>query len=286
MTLYTSEKINENLTCIRCRSGELLYLLEGDTECALIDSGYGAGHLRAYIRTLTEKPVRVFLTHGHIDHAMGAPEFETVYLNQKDISLYQKQCAVEERMGYAQGALGAEADRLKYEDYTPAEPDKSFYNLEDGMSVQIGEFHLDAYEFPGHTPGSMIFLIREMKILILGDSCNNATFLFDESSLPLSEYKKMLIRNRDRLEGKYNRVFLSHHIMDAPADLMKQMIEVCDEIAAGQSDDLPFEFMGMTGWIAKKCNERFEREDGKFANLIYKKERLEKDEQGDREWNI
>lgn len=274
MELYTSEKINEHLFCIRLKSGELLYLLEGNEQCALIDCGYGACHLSAYIKTLTDKPVTVFLTHGHIDHAMAAPEFENVYINEKDIPLYQSQCTVEERIGYAHAGLGTEADELSLEDYTPAEPNKKFHNLEDEMTFDVEPFHLEAYEFPGHTSGSMVFLIPEMKILILGDTCNNATFMFDEICSPLNEYKKALITIRDRLEGKFNRVLISHHVMDADVDIMNQMVEVCDEIFAGTADDLPFEFMGTNAFIAKKCNERFEREDGKFANLIYNKNKL------------
>lgn len=275
MGFYTSEKINDSFTSIRCRSGELLYLLEGEKQCALIDTGFGAGHLGEYVRTLTEKPVKVFLTHGHIDHAMGAPEFDEVYLNKRDILLYQKQCSLEERMGYARGALGPAADELKPEDYTPEEPDKPFQSLEDGMTFDIAPFHLDVFEFPGHTPGSMVFLIREMRILILGDACNNATFLFDETSLPLNEYKKALNRNRERLAGKYDRVFISHHVMEADADIMDQMADVCEEILLGEADDIPFEFMGMKGYIAKECNERFERKDGQFANIIYNKEKID-----------
>lgn len=274
MELYTSERINKNLTCIRLKSGELLYLLEGETKCALIDCGYGVCCLGEYIKTLTDKPVTVFLTHGHIDHAMAAPEFEIVYLNKKDIPIYQRQCAVEERISYAHAGLGAEADKLKVEDYTPAEPEKNFHDLEHGMIFDFAPFHLEAYEFPGHTPGSMIFLIPEMKILILGDACNNATFMFDEMCSPLAEYKKALLIIRGQLAGKYDRVFISHHVMEADVEVMDQMIEVCDEILAGEADDLPFEFMGMKAFIAKKCNERFEREDGKFANLIYNKNKL------------
>lgn len=274
MELYTSEKVNDYLTCIRLKSGELLYLLEGDEQCALIDCGYGACHLSEYVKTLTDKPVKVFLTHGHIDHAMAAPEFADVYMNAKDIPLYQKQCAVEERMGYAHAGLGSAADELQLEDYTPANSEKEFHDLEDGMVFDFAPYHLEAHEFPGHTPGSVVFLIPEMKILILGDACNNATFMFDEMCPPLIEYKKNLLVVRDSLAGKYNRVLISHHVMDADVDIMNQMLEVCDEALAGETDDLPFEFMGMKARIAKKCNERFEREDGKFANLIYNKAKL------------
>ena len=274
MNFYTSEKINAYLTCIRSLSGELMYLLDGEKECALIDSCYGVGHLKDYVAKLTNKPVNVFLTHGHVDHAMGVPEFERVYLNEKDIPLYKRQCTLEERKGYAHAVLGAAADELMEEDYTVSEPEKQFLPLEDGMVFKIGDYHLEAYEFPGHTKGSMIFLIREMRILILGDACNNSTFLFEPDCAPLHEYQRRLKELRDSLVGTYDRVLLSHHVMEIDSRIMDNVLKVCDEIFHNEADDLPFEFMGMKAYIAKKCNERFEREDGKSGNIIYNKENL------------
>lgn len=275
MKFYTSKKINENLTMIRSLSGEIMYLLESKDTCALIDSCVGVGHLKEYVETLTQKPIALFLTHGHIDHAMGAPDFDKVYMSHKDIPLYQKQCSVEERQGYVAGFSGLEAaGAFGVEDYTPSEPDKEFVDLKDGDSFEIGEFHLDCYEFAGHTPGSFVFLIREMGILILGDACNNSTFVFDENSASVATYRENVIYNRDRLTSKYTRIFLSHHMMEADTDIMDNVIKVCDEVLAGDADDLPFEFMGMKAFIAKKCNERFEREDGKSGNIIYNKDNL------------
>lgn len=46
--------------------------------------------------------------------------------------------------------------------------------------------------------------------------------------------------------------------------------------APSAADDIPFEFMGHHAFIAKKCNERFEREDGTCGNIIYKKDKLYK----------
>ena len=43
------------------------------------------------METLTDKPCIVLLTHGHVDHAMGAPEFDTeIYMNPADNAVHDE----------------------------------------------------------------------------------------------------------------------------------------------------------------------------------------------------
>ncbi|MBQ8359109.1 MAG: hypothetical protein IJX37_04235, partial [Oscillospiraceae bacterium] len=39
-------------------SGDYSYLFEGEKEAVAIDTGYGAGNLREFLQTLTDKPVK------------------------------------------------------------------------------------------------------------------------------------------------------------------------------------------------------------------------------------
>ena len=274
MEFYKAVKVNESLTMIKSKTGELLYLAEGTDRAVLIDTCVGVGHLKEFVSGLTEKPLTVLLTHGHVDHAMGAPEFDEVYMNLKDVPLYQRQCSLEERKGYLAAGLGDAFAQIPEDAYVQQEKDYAFRELTDGMEFDLGGLHIDAYEFPGHTKGSMVFLLREMGILILGDACNNSTFLFDQDACPLDEYIKALEGVRDRLAGKYDRVFLSHHDMETGTEIMDNVLEVCREAMDGKADDIPFNFMGNYAYIAKKCNERFQRKDGKSGNIIYSKEKL------------
>ncbi len=52
------------------------------------------------------------------------------------------------------------------------------------------------------------------------------------------------------------------------------MIQVCDAVLAGETDDVPFEFMGQQAYIAFSADEHMNRADGVDGNLIYSKERL------------
>ena len=274
MQYYKPEKINENITVLRSMCGELLYLIKGEEKAVLIDTGEGVGHLRKVVESLTDKPLTVLISHGHVDHAPGAPEFDNGYMNEKDIPLYRRMCTLEERKGYLQACMGQRYRELAEEDFVAPEPDKEFLPLHGGMTFDIGGVHIEAHDFPGHTPGCMVFLVRELRTLILGDACNNSTFLFDDDSSSMEEYIQSVKHAKAELDGRYDHVYLMHHVLETGTEIMDNMLEVCAEAMAGTADDIPFELMGHHAFIAKKCNERFEREDGKCGNIIYKKENL------------
>lgn len=72
MEYFSHVRISEHIIRIKDICGTFLYLVEGKDRACLIDTGDGYGDLGSYIRQLTDKPVFVILTHGHMDHASGA----------------------------------------------------------------------------------------------------------------------------------------------------------------------------------------------------------------------
>ena len=244
-----------------------------------MDTNLGVGHLKALVDTFTDKPYDVVLTHGHIDHALGAPEYEKVYMNHADIPIYKTMSPMEERLGYLHACLGPRYDDFGFteEDFVPPEPDKSFEDLREGMTFDLGGLHVELVAFPGHTPGSMALFLPEDRILITGDACNDSTFLFDENASTVEEYISQVRRVKKMLEGRFDRVLICHHAIDTGADILDNMIQICEDIMAGNADDLPFHFRGMQACIARKCSPQFERDDGRRGNLIYSKEKIRKE---------
>ena len=77
---YESKKIAPG-TWMILSDGDYQYLVEGENEAVAIDTGYGAGNLREYMQTLTDKPVRVaFNTHEHFDHTANNGYFDKCYM--------------------------------------------------------------------------------------------------------------------------------------------------------------------------------------------------------------
>lgn len=95
--MFTSERVSEHLTRIITTCGVCMYLAEGAERAALMDTGFGFSDLRGYVESLTGKPYVVLLSHGHMDHAGGAGQFDTVYLNRRDWELEQWHATRERR---------------------------------------------------------------------------------------------------------------------------------------------------------------------------------------------
>lgn len=274
-SFYQVEPIDGRITAIRSMTGEILYLLHGDERDLLVDTCLGVGNLRELVDSLSTHPLTVVLTHGHIDHAMGAPEFNDVYMSHLDTEIYLSMRDPEGRLGYIRANLGGQLPEGIEETLVAPAP-MTFHDLHDGDVFDLGGIHAEIYALPGHTPGSMVVLIPEERVLILGDACNKSTFLFDENSLTVEEYRAGLVLLRDRLAGRYERVFICHHDMEMQPDIMDHVIDVCDDIMAGRVDDVPFVFMGTTNYIAKAVGERMNRLDGIDGNIIYSKDKIRK----------
>lgn len=273
MTYFKSEKISDTVTRIYGIAGELMYLVEGTQSAALIDTGSGVGSLKTYIESLTHKPYIILLTHGHVDHAMGAPEFQVpVYMNVADNILCDDNSDMEVRKGYL-----AASDKLKdvaEEDFIPIRQGE-YLPLKHGDTFDLGGITLEAFECSGHTLGSMVILLREERTLLLGDACNTFTFIFDEYSASVTDYMEKLKDLKAQTEGKFDRVYLSHGDGDGPKEILDNVIQVCEEVINGKSDEIPFEFLNYHAFIAKEVEpERMQRKDGGVGNIVYSKEKI------------
>ena len=84
---FKAEKIYDNVTLIAGLGGEQSYLIEGSEKALLIDGLAGVGSLKAFVRELTDLPVTLVNTHGHVDHIGADFEYGEVYIDPADIAL-------------------------------------------------------------------------------------------------------------------------------------------------------------------------------------------------------
>lgn len=141
---------------------ENTYILTSETkECIIFDPGcmdaVECAQLSGYISTHELKPVKVLLTHAHIDHILGLAYVQETYdigseCHPAELEIFESAVPIADNYGlpYHPGA-------------TP------LASLNDGMEIKFHEYNIKCILAPGHSPGSICFYIEDQNTLIGGD---------------------------------------------------------------------------------------------------------------------
>ncbi|MFP3042290.1 MBL fold metallo-hydrolase [Treponema primitia] len=264
---FTTNEIAPRTTAIIGLGNELCYLVEGKTNSLLIDSLIGVGNLRAFCRELTDLPITVVNTHGHIDHVGGNFDFDTCFIHPADIPLIYE--TEERRIEYVKNGIKKSGKNiiLLESDFSIAKPIKTF-PVNDGFTFDLGDRNIEVISVPGHTKGSIVLLDRSNKIVFSGDACNSNTLLFLPHSTPIHEYQESL-EHFKRFQPYFDVMWGGHGLWPVPKIIIDEAIELCGEIIAGTDDAVPSEHLGRPCVYAKKKDSNFKRLDGKIANIAY-----------------
>ena len=265
--IYTAEKITDIITRIKMPGNVFAYIAEGSERAAVIDTGFGLGPFREYVEEkLQGKPYDLILTHGHLDHAGGAAQFDQVYMNLRDLEVARAHTEKKLRAGFMKGS------GLEFEDSDLADEKTEGYTpLQYGQKFDLGNEVLEIVNLGGHTPGSVGILFTEERILLAGDACCSFTLLFGgKESLSVREYRNNLIETWEKYHDRFDTMIYSHPHNYGGPEVMTQMIELCNEILEGRDDRIEKPGMfGQHSYIAKATDQFGRRPDGKIANLQY-----------------
>lgn len=275
MLTFQVNPLSEHVTQITDASGVSMFLIHGEKEALLVDTGAGIKGLKEVVNRITDKPLNVVLTHGHGDHAGGAAAFEHVYLFPIDKGL-----AVEHgsgmRVDYIKMMLNLfEEMGGEHQDFDPVQDmlppvteETDFLELKDGMVFELGGISAEIIAVPGHTKGCCVVLIPEERAIIFGDACNSNTLVGGKESASISEYQKALERLQKK-EKYYDTAYLSHGPVTGPVSCLEDNLELCERILTGTDDQI--EAMGISGpgFFAAAQKDPFTRVDGKFGNIFY-----------------
>ena len=149
------------------------FLVEGEKSAALIDAGAGAADLAAVVKTLTDKPLTVLITHAHADHIGGAVWFPEVWLHTADLRRGKSYLKPPARLYFLWcHKYKKKTHRVSYraaflKDYSPR-----IRELADGQVFDLGGRTLETVLTPGHSPGSVIFRDSLTGALFTGDNVN------------------------------------------------------------------------------------------------------------------
>ena len=215
-----------------------IYLLVGKEKALLIDlsnpitwADDAAESLRAIVwERAGGKPLTITFTHNHGDHTGMIPAFS------EDPSV---EFALPERDFYRM------ADRF------PADRQR-FFN--EGEIFDLGGMQVEAIEVPGHTAGSMVFLLKDQSLLFTGDAVGSGhgVWLFNAdafnsyvSAVPyLIEMLEERGVNEERLQI-YGGHYWQKDWLKLPEgrelgmEYLREMKQLCDEIESGTAATEP-----------------------------------------------
>ncbi len=224
---YMPWKINEDTWILNFMGGsQNMYLLEGEEKALLIDTGWGAGNLRALVEKLTDKPVVVFNTHGHLDHSGGNGEWEQVYMLpgcKGDI--------------YTCYRLPFDASKLPYPNY-------ECVFVKDGDTIDLGGRVITLLDISAHSNGSLAFLDEKNGYLFVGDELESAQVLMYETEVipgyvfdldtKLRAHHQNMLRLK-QLQGVWHTILPAHNGTPIAHSYLDDYIGLVEHIYAGDA---------------------------------------------------
>ena len=183
------------------------FLILGSNAALLLDTGFTDSDVLTAVRTVTDAPLQVLLTHGDLDHAGGLGNFEEAWLHEKDWNLVHA------------------STRL--------------HPLREGDTFCCGDWKLQVIEIPGHTYGSVAFADFEKKVLFSGDSVQKGgpIYLFG-SHRNLNLY----IQSERKLEAmacRFETIYPCHHFCPVTPDYIGKNRQDAEALQAGILPDEP-----------------------------------------------
>ena len=280
---FKTQEMGKGVIRIEGPCQEFCFLVLGEKKAALIDTGAGFGDLKALVRQLTDLPVQVLLTHGHMDHCGGVYHFDEAWLNPADTALFHESTDIATRRGYIEFTTRQMGQPLAVTDDEFIAPRPvQLHPLQDGDRFDLGGRSLLAIAVPGHTHGQMVFLDRENRLIFMGDAGNNSTFLFVPESTSLEEYYHALRRLKDQFYDDFDTYYIFHVVSPLPKTCLDDLLAICEDVLAGRNPGLPVPFgvpvQSDPDAVRLACPVEGEiartRIDGGVGNLLFDRNRI------------
>lgn len=163
-----------------------LFWCPSTKEAAVIDPGGDLDRITAALEANALLPVKILLTHGHLDHCAGSARLAEL-LGVPIIGPHPDDA-------FLLDSMPAQSQMFGFPRTESFKPDQW---LNHGDRVQLGDETLEVIHCPGHTPGHVVLFNRVRQIAQVGDVLFKGSI--GRTDFPRGNHRQLLSSIRDRL---------------------------------------------------------------------------------------
>jgi glyoxylase-like metal-dependent hydrolase (beta-lactamase superfamily II) len=210
------------------------YLILGEKQALLFDTGMGMGDIRKVTAELTHLPIIVLNSHTHDDHVGGNWQFETVYGMDTDFTRTNAKGSRQDAQdelgpGMICGELPKGFDSKSY----ATRPWKISRFLHDHDKIDLGGRTLEILSTPGHTPDAISLLDRERGLLFSGDTYYPAPIWLFRPETNLDDYVAS-VKHLAALAPQLRLVIGAHNVPFAQPAVLATLVTAIETVRAGK----------------------------------------------------
>jgi len=254
-------KITDTIYHIYESCGVYCTLVLGTKAALLIDTGYGFGDILNKVRDITDLPLKVINTHGHVDHIQGNKYFDSVMIHENDRHLARFHSSLLVKYLVYKNLKNNLTDEEKKNVPKFFKPNKQkLVYIHEGCKIDLGNRVLEVLYTPGHTKGSICILDTKDRILFTGDTLSSHVWLFLRESTSVPTYIESISRIAER-KSEFDKILSAHSAAVFKATLIEKMLHCARHISPAQST----EYIGPAGRKGLLYAEGFEKIQKKYG---------------------
>jgi glyoxylase-like metal-dependent hydrolase (beta-lactamase superfamily II) len=216
------------------------YLIEGEQQALLFDTGNGIANIAEVVARLTDKPVSVLNSHTHYDHVGGNFAFARIYGMDTQFTRARQS-------GHSNQDISIEAskqalcrplpDGVTQQNHV-GRPFKVTDFIQDGDQIDLGGRLLEVLHVPGHTPDAIALIDRTAGLMWTGDSYYSGPIWLFSPETNLTAYAKSLQRLIASSKG-VKALLPAHNTPWVSPDVLPRVAEGFQAMLGGNTKLIP-----------------------------------------------
>ena len=210
------------------------YLILGEKQALLFDTGMGISDIRKVTGELTHLPIIVLNSHTHDDHVGGNWQFETVFGMDTDFTRTNAKGSRQDAQDeLGPGMICSELPQGFDSKAYATRPWKISRFLHDHDKIDLGGRTLEIISTPGHTPDAISLLDRAHGLLFTGDTYYPAPIWLFRPETNLDDYVAS-VKHLAALAPQLKLVLGQHNVPFARPEVLVTLVTAIETVRAGK----------------------------------------------------